>query len=445
MSPLITSHIESSQAGPTLNYNTYPSFHGVAVSGCGTNTTLKKWEYAQEYGPRVVWPPEDRESNPDFDSEGTIDVVRKSIDALTRTVVIEPAFQEILHFYSTYLSRMYYDYAIVNEDTMEWILQRYKISTAAKYAMLATATSFRANYEMTPSTSSLRDYAKELHFLALKHLDLELDDNETSPQDKLVALEEMTRYEYFANTSSTYYPHLIQSASVVREILQSDSIDLLSLGGKHTFDIRCFAWCDITNSMAASRPTLLTYESDLERAQHIDFEDAHSDPDKGVEWIFGCPDVIAVLMARTIALKHLRIPKEEKLSRGIKLERTILGWVGVQEMWRHAAIIHIHQAIFNSDPTHTSVRDSVKNIIKIASTLKPGVNPDCFLSIPYFIAGAFAISTKDRYTLKSRILGCGNERILRNLASNLEDVWAKTDSTGRFTSWSDKENSTIFF
>ncbi|CAE6436560.1 unnamed protein product [Rhizoctonia solani] len=461
ISPSTTGHTGPSQVPPTLSHDTYPSFHGATVSRLTTNMALRKWEYAQDYGPRVVWPPEDGENDPDFDSEGAMPVVRKSIDVLTRTVAIEPMFQDIFHFYSTYLSRIYYDYAIVSEDTMAWILKRFRLSTAAKYAMLATATLFRSNYEMSPSTSSLRSCAKELHSLALKQLESELNNSEVSPQAKLVGLEEMTRYEYFANTSSSYYPHLTQSASAVREILKSDTIDLLSLCGEHTHDIRCFAWCDITNSMATSRPTLLNYESNLERAQCLGFEDAHANPDRGVEWIYGCPDVIAVLMARTIALKHLNIPKEEKLLRGTRLEQLIFNWhfrptrakgsvmrvarVGVQEMWRHAAIIHLHQAVFRSDPTHSVVRNSVKNIIKIASTLRPGVNPDCFLSIPYFIAGAFAISPKDRYTLKSRILSCGNERILRNLASNLDDVWAKTDSTGRFTSWSDKENSTIFF
>ncbi|KAF8706251.1 Fungal specific transcription factor domain, partial [Rhizoctonia solani] len=457
----IIAHTELLQATPALSQSTYPSFRGATVSRGANNTALKKWEYAQEYGPRVIWPPEDRDNNPDFDSEGVMPVLSKSIDTLVRTAVFEPVFQEILHFYSTYLSRIYYDYAVVNEDTMGWILERFKLSKAGKYAILATATLFRSNYEQSPSTRSLRDHTKELHAIALKQLDLELNSIEVSPQAKLVALEEMTRYEYFANTSSNYFPHLTQSASTVREILQSDTIDLLSLSGNDTHDIRCFAWCDITNSMATSRPTLLNYESNLECTQHFDWEDAHANPSKGIEWIYGCPDVIAVLMARTIALKHLKISKEERLSRGAKLEQLIFGWrfrpthakgsvmrvarVGVQEMWRHAAIIHIHQAIFRSDPTHSVVRDSVKNIIKIASTLKPGVNPDCFLSIPYFIAGAFAISPKDRYTLKSRIIGCGNEPILRNLAVNLDDVWARTDSTGRFSSWSDKENSAIFF
>ncbi|KAF8757242.1 hypothetical protein RHS01_04172 [Rhizoctonia solani] len=394
----IIAHTGLLQDTPALNQSTYPSFRGATVSRGANNTALKKWEYAQEYG---------------------------------------------LEHYG-------------------WILERFKLSKAGKYAILATATLFRSNYEQSPSTRSLRDHTKELHAIALKQLDLELNSIEVSPQAKLVALEEMTRYEYFANTSSNYFPHLAQSASTVREILQSDTIDLLSLSGNDTHDIRCFAWCDITNSMATSRPTLLNYESNLECTQHFDWEDAHANPSKGIEWIYGCPDVIAVLMARTVALKHLKIPKEERLSRGAKLEQLIFGWrfrpthakgsvmrvarVGVQEMWRHAAIIHIHQAIFRSDPTHSVVRDSVKSIIKIASPS----NRELTLTVFYqsrilSCAGAFAISPKDRYTLKSRIIGCGNEPILRNLAVNLDDVWARTDSTGRFSSWSDKENSAIFF
>ncbi|KDN34492.1 hypothetical protein RSAG8_12430, partial [Rhizoctonia solani AG-8 WAC10335] len=390
------------QSATTPNKVTPPVARSPLVSARSEHLTLKSWEYAQDYGPRIIWPPKDLEGSHDFDPEGVMPTLHQSIHFLTRTVVIEPVFQEIFHFWSTFLSRIFYDYAIFPGSIAGWMLQRFR----------------------SPLTDSLRRHAKELYSLASRQISLELKNDELPPQVKLVGLIEVTNYEYYSSTLSRYYPHVIEAASIVRQIIGGDTIDLLNLSGKHTFDVRCFAWCDVLQSMAASRPTMFKYESDIEEAQRFGYVGGYANPDKGVEWIYGCPDVLTVLMARITALKHSSASKEDKT---------------------HAATLYLHQAIFQSEPTYPAVRNSVRNIVRIASTLKPGVNPDCFLSVPYFIAGSFAISQKDRYTLRSRVLSCGNEPFLRNLAFSLEDMWAESDATGRFTSWSDKEPPTVVF
>ncbi|CAE6458994.1 unnamed protein product [Rhizoctonia solani] len=445
----------------TTPINSIPPATRSSLVAHSKQLSLKNWEYAQDYGPHIIWPPKDPEDYHDFDPEGAMPTLHKSIDILTRTAAIHPVFQEIFHFWSTFLSRVFYDYAIVPESIAAWMLQRFKVSDSAKYGMLATAILFRANYERSPLTDSLRTHASELYSLASRQVSLELKNKELPPQVKLVGLIEITNYEYYSSTLSRYYPHVLDSASIVRQIIGSDTLDLLSLSGKQTFDIRCFAWCDILHSMATSRPTTLKYEFNLERARESRSEDGYANPDRGVEWIYGCPDVLTLIMAQITALKHSPGSKDEKARHGAILEELILGWefrptkakgsvmrvarVGVQEVWRHIATLYLHQAIFRSHPTHATVKNSVRNILGIASTLKPGVNPDCFLSVPYFIAGSFAISQKDRYTLKTRLLSCGNEPFLRNLAFSLEDIWAESDATGRFASWSDKEPPTIVF
>ncbi|CAE6439643.1 unnamed protein product [Rhizoctonia solani] len=449
------------QSVSTPNSITPPTPRSPLVPVHSKQLTLKNWEYAQDYGPQVIWPPKDLEESQDFDPEGVMPTLHKSIDILTQTVVIDPVFQEIFHFWSTFLSRIFYDYATVPEIIAGWMLQRFKVSDSARYGMLATAVLFRANYERSHLTDSLRSHAKELYSLASRQVSLELKNEELSPRVKLVGLLEVTNYEYYSSTLSRYYPHVLEAASIVRQIMGSDTLDLMNLGGNHTFDIRCFAWCDILHSMATSRPTMLKYEFDIEQAQRPGSDNGYANPNKGVEWIYGCPDVLTVIMARTTALRHSSVSKAEKTRHGVILEELVLNWefrparakgsvmrvarVGVQEVWRHIAILYLHQAIFQSPSTHPTVRSSVRSIIRIASTLKPGVNPDCFLSVPYFIAGSFAISQKDRYILKSRVLNCGNEPFLRNLASSLEDIWAESDATGRFASWSDKEPPTIVF
>ncbi|CAE7078002.1 unnamed protein product [Rhizoctonia solani] len=322
---------------------------------------LKNWEYAQDYGPRIIWPPNDLEEVHDFDPEEVMPTLYKSIDSLTRTAAIEPVFNEILHFWSTFLSRVFYDYTIFPESIAGWMLQRFKMSDSAKYGMLATAVLFRANYEISPSTNFLRDHARELHSLASRQISLDLKNNEMSPQVKLAGLIEVTNYEYYSSTLSRYYPHVLEAASIVRQIIGGDTLDLLSLSGMHTFDVRCFAWCDILHSMATSRPTMLKYESNIKQAQQPGYEDGYSNPDKGVEWIYGCPGVLTVLMARITALKHSPTSKEEIVRQGTILEESILNWefqptqakgsvmrvarVGVQEVWRHVATLYLHQVL----------------------------------------------------------------------------------------------------
>jgi hypothetical protein len=61
--------------------------------------------------------------------------------------------------------------------------------------MLSTAVLFRANYERSMLTDSLRNHAKELHLLAMRTLQLELESSHISPWVKLASLVELTNHE----------------------------------------------------------------------------------------------------------------------------------------------------------------------------------------------------------------------------------------------------------
>ncbi|CUA73116.1 Microtubule-actin cross-linking factor 1 [Rhizoctonia solani] len=356
---------------------------------------VQLWEYAQDFGPRVLWPPSSSGPGEEdqFDPEDAMPAIKQSIVTLSERALIEPVFQEMCHFYLTYLNRVIYNYALTPERTVGWMLQRFRLSESAKLGMLCTAVLFRSNYERSMLTPSLCGYEKELYSLALQRLPLDLNNPNLSTMAKLVAFTEIMNYEFYAGKLSSYYTHGPQAVSLVKDILGSNNIDLLSLSGEQTFDVRCFAWCDIFDSLATSNPTHFTYESDLESATATD--------DKGVEAIFGCPNVVAVLLARTTALRHARISGEERIRQGMELEQLVRGWqfslprarrscmrvarVAVQEIWRHAATLYIHHAIFKSHPSNPIVRNSVEDIIKISSVVPPGGNPDCFLQPTYFI------------------------------------------------------------
>ncbi|KDN35914.1 hypothetical protein RSAG8_11222, partial [Rhizoctonia solani AG-8 WAC10335] len=441
--------------------NSHPShrFQSIADKDVGTEglsdlarnvSMINKWDCARNYGPTVTWIPHNTAFNNDFDPDDAMSLIQQSIAMLGATQ--EPVFVEVENFYAAFFARYYYDYASITDLIILRARERFATSDCLKQGMLGTAVLFRANYENSGLTAPLRDHARELHSLAVKTLQVDLNNHTVSPWIKLSGVMELVNHEYYAGNLATYYHHLSQAASLVRMVLHSNTMDLLNLSGEHTFDIRLFAWCDIMGSMALSRPTLLSYESEIPSLlEHSVVGEHHAHPDKGVEWIFGCPDVLAVLLARTTSLRHADVSAEEKVTRGREIERLIrhsqfgrvrskgsimrVARLAAQELWRHAAILYIHHGVFKSDHDHPVMQDSVKQIIKIAATLKAGVNPDCFLSVPYFIAGFFATSPKHRHILRSRVLSCGNERFLRHLAEALDDLWKESDTAGGLTSW----------
>ncbi|GAB1521104.1 hypothetical protein RhiTH_004195 [Rhizoctonia solani] len=412
----------------------------------------KLLEYARDYGPKVVWPP----AADAFDPEGIMPLAQQSTGV--PRIIDGPIFRGVRDFFEKFLTRFFYNYATIHENLHVRIRRRFGASMSLKYGMLGMAALFRSNYEHSVVPTSMQKSTKELHRLTSRMIQLELENDAISPWIKLAGLWELLNYEYFDGILSSYYAHLNQAASVVRLALGSNTIDILKLSGEQTFDLRCIAWADILSSMALARPTLLNYESDIHNRPQYDDS---GDPDKGVEWVFGCPDILAILMARTSALRHACISFEEKVECGHEIQQLVCDWkfrpvpaqrsalrvarVASQEIWRHAAILYIHQSILKSDSSNPVVRNSVKLIIQIASTLIPGVNPDCFLAVPYFIAGSFAAVQKDRYTLRSRILTSGNEGFLRHLVVALDDLWKETDAKGRLTTWSERYPPRIVF
>ncbi|CAE6534512.1 unnamed protein product, partial [Rhizoctonia solani] len=342
------------------------------------------WEYSQDLGPRILWPSNITDDSDDYDPEGT-------------------DFSGDTYFF---------DYALVNDVLLDRLRRRFAAADSMKYGMIGTALLFRANYEGSPSTNSLRNRSKEQYQLGIRALRLELESEYLSPWVKIAGLVELMNYEYCAGYLSAYYRHLDQVATLVRMVMGNGAIDLANLSGEQTFDVRLVAWYDIFSSMALARPTLLDYDPDVRDVSRLPRRDKIFDPDRGIEWIIGYPDSLMVFVARTSNLRHARLSSEVRATRGAEIEQMVrrvqfspvkaksstlrVARLAMQEACRHAVILYLHHAIFRSHSNNPIVRDSVKTIVKIASTLKPGFNPDCFIPVPYFIAGTFAESERDR-------------------------------------------------
>ncbi|KAJ1305128.1 hypothetical protein OPQ81_000165 [Rhizoctonia solani] len=433
-------------AGPTINgdsVGTAPRMCTLTGSRVTKTLAMRMWEYAHEFGPRITWPPEGCTNCDELDPEGVAPAFHRSMMVLTRGTSVESGFQDVCYFYSTFLTRLFYDYSLMPETIGKWITRRFNASKTSKYGMLSLAALYRSDYQNSISAASLRANAKEMYSLATLQLPHDLEDTKLSPWEKLTGLLGIMDFEYHTGQLSKYYSHGAQALPLIKAIIGSDTIDLFKLQGEHMFDVSIWVCCDILESMATSKPTRLKYESDLERVARPGTEESSGCQGKGLEWM------------------DAKLPEEEKASRGIELEHLTRNWeirllgakdprlrvtrMGAQEIWRHTVILYVRYTIFKSDPSHPVVKESVKSIVKIASTLEPGSNPDSFLYISYFIAGFYAVSQRDRYIMKSRLIGCGNALYLRNLARNLDELWQETDSSGHLIRWSEKKPPRIAF
>ncbi|KAF8686383.1 hypothetical protein RHS04_00341 [Rhizoctonia solani] len=416
-----------SSSWPRMDLSSVPNRFCTAPGSRITKAqAIRMWEYAHDFGPRIIWPPKGCANSDELDPEGVAPVFRQSLMAMTRKTPIEPVFQEILyfcksishlhsqletHFFhidSTFLTRLFYDYTVPSDKIVKWLFRKFNASSSAKYGMLCMAGLFRADYERSMLASSWRDSLQEVYSLAIEHLSRDLENDRLSAWEKLTGLVSIMDYEFHTGQISKYFSHGNKAVPLIKAVIGGDTIDLLDLRGEQMFDVNMWAWCDILDSMATCSPTRLKYESDLGRASQRGTEENAACQDKGIEWLNGIPNILAVLMARISALRHnSNLSEQERVSKGAEIEQLVRNWdirplqtkdsrlriarIGAQEIWRHTTILYVHHAIFKSGPGHPIVRDSVKNIIKISSTLEPGSNPDSFLYLPYFIVSLTSV------------------------------------------------------
>lgn len=397
----------------------------------------------------------------DIDPEGLLAEVEQSM----RMIKLGGGehINELYDFYLMFFSRLVFEPVRIYQNLASVLLERFQTSEVMRISMLSIAFLYRSLYDKAASPAALQAHADELHSRASKQLQLDIQNPGLPPAVKLSGLMEVLFYEYSSGGCESYYRLLEQAKPYVQSLIGGNVVDFMSLRGKETFDIRVFAWCDILSAMALSRPTLITYETNIEPLLVVDGEEANTipiDDDVGLEWMVGCPNVMIVLMARISALRDLAVPREEKQAQADDIERAIRAWrarpsptsnsflkvvrMSAQEIWRHAMILFLYHAIHKVGPLHRAVKDAVRQIISLAQTIPAGRNPDIFLPVPYFLAGAVSISRKDRMFLRTRLLGCGKERALLELVAVLDSVWKEMDTTGNSVDWSARAPPVMF-
>ncbi|CAE7184244.1 unnamed protein product [Rhizoctonia solani] len=222
-------------------------------------------------------------------------------------------------------------------------------------------------------------------------------------------------------------------------------------------NLRHFAAVDIAISVTTGRPLLCRYN--IPWSLELCDEFMKKRENHGLQWLVGIPDQFIMLFAYMNGLKEdaetLGTPINPRIIAQIEEDMKkisilpcdsrdpslALGRMVVQECWREVVFIYLYMALCEAHALDSRVAKAQKGFIKLMNGIKPGRNPDAFLTIPTLIAGVATTKPSHRQTIRSRILGLPHCNI-PNTAGNdslliLEDVWARTELEGRVARWGD--------
>ncbi|KAL5641536.1 hypothetical protein ACGC1H_001876 [Rhizoctonia solani] len=365
-----------------------------------------------------------------------------------------------INSYFTFFVR--YSYDPRNLPThINYFAARHHRLESVRLAVLATSLLFYSFLNPGLPQAPLRNHANELINAAATALQSEESQPNTTSDAQLAGISELLGFYYYIGDLGGYIRCIEQALPIVRKLVGTRPISIHKLYGSETLDIRLFAWCDVFSAMATSRPARLVYDCNVDvLLQRNQAGPDNPFLDNGLEWMSGLPDAFLLLTIQILNLKHASMSPIERIARAATIEEALRGWkvwpsgiansvmkvqrMSAQEIWRHFTILYLYQAVHKATPSQEVVQQSVKQIIKLASTLRPGRNPDCVLYIPYFLAGTFAISAKDRWFFRDRLMRCGVDAYMKTLVDALEEVW-KGSPIDKYIDWTSRSPPLVIF
>ncbi|KAJ1311729.1 hypothetical protein OPQ81_010199 [Rhizoctonia solani] len=349
-----------------------------------------------------------------------------------------PQWSSIIDSYFTFFVRYSYDPSNLPIYMGDLVAHHFQIESV-RLGMLGTSLLFYSFLNPGLPQAPLRKHANEL-----------IDAAAAALQDP-----------WILRDLGAYMRCIEKALPIVQKLVGAAPVSIHKLYGLETVDIRLFAWSDVFSAMATSRPTRLVYDCNVDILLRRNQEGPDSPfLDRGLEWLSGLPDAFLLLTIQILNLKHAPISPTDRITQAAKIEAALRGWkvwpsdiansvmrvqrVSAQEIWRHSTILYLYQAIYKATPSQEVVQDSVKQIVKLASTLRPGHNPDCLLYIPYFLAGTFAASAKDRQFIRDRLMRYGVGTYMKMLAKALDEIWEQSP-IHRHVDWTSRNPPLVIF
>ncbi|GAA5977964.1 hypothetical protein JCM5350_006282 [Sporobolomyces pararoseus] len=278
--------------------------------------------------------------------------------------------------------------------------------------------------------------------------------------------------EYFIHESLGAQPALDLSA--IRS-----SVDVLYAAFAWTDCIRCicipkrrtvFAFSNLPGETSASSPSTVLAD--------VNTSESHS-----IETHLGLPVGLLLCIAATANLgaEMEALPDEVVKFKGEAIEKAIRNWrpapldtgnndsasyiekLATAEMWRHACILFLYQAVFRHGPLSLVVRSALQQILQIGARVlnnhpiqtssitlplsEPGARyaPDpsyedyfnaCSTrAVPWFLAATVAVLPSDRDLCKKGLSICGKQKGYQDNLDAVERIWEVVDTQGWTVDW----------
>ncbi|KAJ1305773.1 hypothetical protein OPQ81_010503 [Rhizoctonia solani] len=253
-----------------------------------------------------------------------------------------------------------------------------------------------------------------------------------------------TSYPIFKNTTPLWY----RFAAKIPSMWSSGStVSLAYAISTPRYEISKFILWDIIYAVAFGIPSILQYDT-----THLSM-DTRQTP---LEWVYGCPLPFVILLAKINAFRSTCVPTNPgdwqevemhlkqwspKPTYADKDSCKAIGRFAIQESWRQALYIYLYMGMCGADSADPRVAASVRQIVRLSSTIETTSPLGIHLFVPCLIASTAARVEQHRATLRTRIHASreANSWIMRgaDFVPVLDHLWHGAAHRGRPVKWED--------
>ncbi|ORY80658.1 hypothetical protein BCR35DRAFT_304188 [Leucosporidium creatinivorum] len=324
------------------------------------------------------------------------------------------------------------------------------------FAALAMATSMRAKISPVEGTADgLALRAQSYYQRAMEGLQAQPD---LPMEVRLVALLDVAIFSMEQHGAAAGYPAYSLVDLLLGNVMGPLPIPYTALYSEHcNLLLRYFALVDILRAIGSDRRTFFSYPDPTPYSLPSVLVEGELVDGEG-EFMRGAPVFLLLTMAATcnLAQDEPLMDPTHFLEQAKTIERAIEGWrwtggsvfgndekdgflEATREMWRHAALINLRTIVFHLGPLHTSIRNSVKQIISLGSG-GPGVvglpaGGVRERACPWFLASTVALEFADREVCRSALSLGLPMRLARDRLEAAERLWALVDGCGFPIDW----------
>lgn len=271
---------------------------------------------------------------------------------------------------------------------------------------------------------------------------------------------DLALYAFMVSDSATCYslfksctPLFLHYATKFPEVWSgSSTISLVHALRAPQFEIARFVFWDVVCALLLGIPSVFQYDT----ASHS----SEKSNRPALEWVYGCPEEIVILIARINASRGPRSSRNPGPSpyEWREIEMRLQQWTprleyvggepshfiarfAVQESWRHAVLVYLYMGMCGADSSDRRVEAAVRQIAQLSSTIEEGNPVGLHLFVPCLIAGVASRQEKQRDALRQRVHASKDTSswVLRgaDFAVVLDHLWHGAARGGRPTRWED--------